>query len=315
MRTLIPLSMLGAVLLLGAPASAVVTIDWTFVGNPGNAADNTGFGAVGYGYNIGTYEVTNAQYAEFLNAVAAAGQADPNALYSTSMDSGLGGITRTVIGPDYSYAAIAFREDMPVNYVSFYDAARFANWLHNGQLTGAQDNTTTEDGAYTFSGPTTVGARNAGATIFLPSEDEWYKAAFYSPPSTSYFDYPAGSDTQTTCSAPTAAANSANCASAAGELTIVGSYPGSPSPYGTFDQGGNVYEWNEAIISGDRGIRSGAYFSGAINLAATSGLGFDPTSGIDAIGIRVAPEPGKDLLLVAGVLGVFGLAGWRRARA
>jgi hypothetical protein len=61
---------------------------------------------------------------------------------------------------------------MPVNFVSWYDCLRFANWLHNGQPTGAQDSTTTEDGAYDLSLGSSV-VRKAGATAFLTSEDEW----------------------------------------------------------------------------------------------------------------------------------------------
>jgi formylglycine-generating enzyme required for sulfatase activity len=102
---------------------------------------------VAYEYNIGTYEVTNSQYAEFLNAVA---DTDTNALYNTGMGSGFGGITRSGSAGSYSYSAIAGRGEMPVGMVSFWDALRFANWLQNDQLTGAQDGTTTEDGAYTI---------------------------------------------------------------------------------------------------------------------------------------------------------------------
>jgi formylglycine-generating enzyme required for sulfatase activity len=91
--------------------------------------------------------------------------------------------------------------------------------------------------------------RNGGATIFLTSENEWYKAAYYSALATSYLDYPAGSNTPTTCAAPSATPNTANCQGAVANLTIKGSYTGSASPYGTFDQGGNVSEWNEAIIN------------------------------------------------------------------
>src|SRR4029450_9029661 len=123
--------------LVVASSASAVTMDWTFVGNPGNAGDNTNFGhgAVGYSYNIGTYEATNAQYAEFLNARRAIGpdSLDPFGLYSTNMDStNYGGITRSGVPGLYTYTAIAGRENMPVNYVSFYDALRFANWLHNG---------------------------------------------------------------------------------------------------------------------------------------------------------------------------------------
>ena len=145
---------------------------------PGQRRDYTGYGSVADVFRV-RYEVTtNAQYAEFLNAVAAT---DTYGLYNTSMGSGYGGITRSGSSGSYTYSAIADWENMPVNYVSFWDALRFANWLHNGQPTGAQDDSTTEDGAYTL----TPGhreqsrQRNAGARVFLPSEDEWYKAAYY----------------------------------------------------------------------------------------------------------------------------------------
>jgi Sulfatase-modifying factor enzyme 1 len=214
----VPLIRWGCLLssLIASSASSV-TLAWTLIGNPGNACDpqlDVCAGAVGYAYQIGTYEVTNAQYAEFLNAVAAT---DANTLYNTNMGSGLaGGITRSGDPGSYSYAPIAGRENMPVNYVSFYDALRLANWLQNGQPTGAQGAGTTETGAYTITAQGIADnsiTRNAGATIFLTSEDEWYKAAYYAPVSTSYFNYPMGSDSggDEVCSAPTATANRANC--------------------------------------------------------------------------------------------------------
>jgi hypothetical protein len=71
-----------------------------------------------------------------------------------------------------------------VDFVSFWNALRFANWLHNGQPRGLQDETTTEDGAYTLTPTGIVNntiTRNPGAVVFLPSENEWYKAAYYDP--------------------------------------------------------------------------------------------------------------------------------------
>ncbi len=309
-RLSLALGLGGMALSLGGAASAV-TIDWTFVGDPGNAADSTSFGSVASGYNIGTYEVTNAQYAEFLNAVA---DTDTNVLYNTGMGSGFGGITQSGSSGSYTYSVIVGRADMPVNFVSFYDSLRFANWLHNGQLTGVQDSTTTEDGAYTFTGATSVGARNAGATIFLTSENEWYKAAYYDALSTSYFDYPAGTDTPTVCASPTATANRANCGFV-GDLTDVGSYTGSASPYGTFDQGGNLWEWNEAISGSNRGIRGGTFnFFDADLLNTSARLFASSANDVEDVGFRVAsiPEPGTGLLMMTGMLG---LAGWRRRRA
>src|SRR5262245_47576131 len=161
-------------LLITSSASAV-SMDWTPIGDFGNAADSTGFGAVAYSYSIGTYEVTNGQYAEFLNAKAAS---DPLGLYNTGMGSGTGGIPRAGVSGSFTYSAIAGRQDMPVNFVSFFDGLRFANWLSNGQGVGD-----TETGSYTLLGGTAIPSngftvtRDAGATIVLTSEDEGYKAA------------------------------------------------------------------------------------------------------------------------------------------
>jgi sulfatase modifying factor 1 len=283
------------------------------VGNPGNACEDEPqgcFGAVAYSYSIGKYEVSNTEYVRFLNSIAAT---DTTGLYNTNMGvSSFGGITRSGGSGAYTYSAIAGRENMPVNYVSFYDVLRFANWLHNGQPTGAQSSTTTEDGAYTFSGPTTVGARNGGAKFAVATEDEWYKAAYYSAGVSNYFAYPAGSNIQITCAAPTATTNQANCNSAVGDLTNRGSYTGSSSPYGTFDQGGNVLEWTETITTGtNRGIRGG-YFGSAPNALSGSIRGNgSPLSEAESIGFRVVPEPDAAVLFFAGVLGVLGLAGCR----
>jgi len=303
------LRVLGLMLLLCAPASAV-TIDWTAIGDPGNACDTQSqgcFGAVGHGYQISTYEVTNAQYAEFLNAVA---DTDANGLYHTNMGTGLGGITRSGSAGSHAYAPVAGREDRPVNYVSWYDALRFANWLHNGQPdTGSQSAATTEAGSYTFSGTTAVGTRNANATIVLPTEDEWYKAAYYAVSSTSYFDYPAGFDVQTVCASPSALPNTATCNGAG--LQPVGSYTGSASPYGTFDQGGNVWEWTETASGGALVMRGGSYATNAANLAAASQISNFAGLQDSWFGFRVAavvpvPEPGTGLLVAVGLLGLCG---------
>jgi len=273
------------ILAIGGTAQAV-NIEWVAVGDPGNAADNTGHGAVSYEYRIGKYEVTNAQYVDFLNAVAAT---DTYELYNTYMSGEYGGITRSGSPGSYTYSTIAGRENMPVVEVDFYDTLRFANWLHNGQLTGAQDDSTTEDGAYTMiaesypGGPFIV--RNPWAKVLLPSEDEWYKAAYFN--GTAYFDYPVGSDTQTTCALPGATPNTANCDFAVGNLTDVGSYTGSASPYGTFDQGGNVQEWNEGILGTSRVLRGGDY-TPPNELSATDFSAYGPTSYAPYFGFRVA---------------------------
>jgi formylglycine-generating enzyme len=186
--------------LLAPPVSATVIIDWVPIGNAGNAADTppsncfaAGCGSVAYDYQISMYEVTNAQYVELLNAKAAS---DPLGLYNTSMGSNAtyGGITRSGVSGSYTYAVKSGFADKPVTFVSFYDSLRFANWLNNGQESGD-----TETGSYTLLGGTatpsngTTVTRNGGANIVLPSENEWYKAAYYSPGGV-YFDFPTGTD-------------------------------------------------------------------------------------------------------------------------
>ena len=117
--------------------------------------------------------------------------------------------------------------------VTFWDSVRFTNWLHNGQPTGAQGPSTTEDGAYTLT-PAGIAAntipRNPEATIFLPNEDEWYKAAYFD--GTSYFDYPTGTDVPTACAAPGTSTNAANCDYAEGHadrpLSLVSFVPPLP---------------------------------------------------------------------------------------
>src|SRR5205085_1518744 len=123
-------------------------IRFVTVGDPGNDPDFNDKGAVVYNYRIGKFEINNSQYAAFLNAVAAD---DPHSLYSSNMTfNPHGGITRSGSPGDFSYAPKPGMEHQPVVWVDFYDALRFCNWLHNGQPTAVEDESTTEDGAYTL---------------------------------------------------------------------------------------------------------------------------------------------------------------------
>jgi formylglycine-generating enzyme required for sulfatase activity len=330
---------LALVLLAAGAVQAAITIDTVTVGDPGNTADThgAGYGAVAYAYNIGKYEVTAGQYTAFLSAV---GGSDTYALYNTNMsntDSG-SGITRSgggTVGNPYTYSLATAFTNRPVNYVSWGDAARFANWLHNGQPTGDQGLTTTEDGAYYLNGATTdvqllAVSRKAGATWAITSEDEWYKAAYYKGGGTNegYWDYPTGSDTAPGQDMTDASGNNANCYTApyaypidSGKYTTVaGEFENSDSPYGTFDQGGNVWEWNEAVMYSYRGVRGGSFSWGDIgcgiglNLHAEYRLNYSSTDWPDEndfVGFRVSevPEPATMSLLALG-----GLMALRRRR-
>ena len=304
-------------------ARAAITIDLVQVGNPGNAADTTTYGAVSYAYAIATTEVNLFQYTAFLNAVAAT---DTHSLYNTDMGTNaeIVGITQTGSSGNYIYAVMGTGA-RPVTYVTWFDAARFANWVANGQTTGAQGNATTENGAYTLSGTmsgvsVTKNAVNpntsATTTYWIPSENEWYKAAYYQPAAQggdtdSYWLYPTASNTLG--GNTIGVADSANYFNAGyaqthnglpTRLTDGGAYGNnSASYYGTSDQGGNAREWNDAVTGSSRGLRGGSWKHVESNLRSSTLSTNDPTLENDVVGFRVAssvPEPSTAVLMVIG---------------
>lgn len=309
--------------LLVLSAKATVTIDYVTVGNRGNAADATGYGAVGYDYRISRNETTIGQYAEFLNAVAST---DTYNLYNAGMNSSLvNGISRSGSSGSYSYTVAAGSANRPIAFVNFFDAARFCNWLHNGQPTGGQTASTTEDGSYTLNG-TNFGwfTRNAAAKVWIPSESEWYKAAYYDPNKGGigiggYWSYPTSSDSLAGNSIGVAhSANyydgdyvqSGNSGVPGIHATTDGGAYGanSASPYGTNDQGGNVWEfWESDQSGGQPGLRGGSFAPSDTFLASSFQAPGGENAEANNIGFRVAsvaPVPEASTALL-GLLGLF----------
>lgn len=294
----------SSVLVLSAGiAAAEVNLDWVTVGDPANADDvrGDGYGGVGYEYQIGRYEITNRQYREFLNAVAV--QGDPHEVYDPLMADVNGGIARTGEPGSYRYLpkdGDAAWDTRPVNYVNFYDALRFINWLHNGRPVAAQDRNTTEDGVYDMSIGSSM-VRQAGARVFMPNEDEWYKAAFYKGGSADagYWEYATQSDTVPDNNPPELdSGNSANHYAtdyAVGPpyfTTDVGAYQQSESPYGTYDQSGNVWEWSETVVDGKwQVVRGGPWLYDSSFLSAESRVFGLPVGTCNDTGFRVARIP------------------------
>jgi formylglycine-generating enzyme required for sulfatase activity len=329
-------------------------IQWVTVGDPGTVADTTGSpnpaGTVGYVFKIMTFEWKNSQYVDFLNAVDPDGT-NPNSVYNGNMGGNArGGISFTSGAASGSkYAVRSNMGDKPVNFVSWFNAARVANWLHNGGMNvvstdataGAPQNT----GAYTL-GTATSGmapAKNIAAQYWIPTENEWYKAAYFkgSGTNTGYWQYP----TQVTGTAPNAVGattvgtgssggvspvttgNFVNSTRAAdwnsqdGNVTSVGTN-GGPSAYGAFDMGGNVYEWNDldGTAGTARGIRGGSWLFVATEASSSIRYTDSTATSPQDYGFRLAspvavPEPSTWVMAGIGIA----CAGWgairRRKRA
>jgi len=275
------------------------TIEFVSIGNAGNAADTTGYGAVPYQYRVGTYEITQ-------NAI------------DKATNSGLADVT-----------AGRWSGSQPAANISWYEAAAFVNWLNTS--TGKQKayDLTFSNGSWSmelWSGGNewTEGGtnlyRNKNAYYFLTSENEWYKAAYYNPAGSDYFLYPTASD-----SAPTSVASGTDAGTAVyktgGTAPAIVDSAGGLSPYGTMGQGGNVFEWNESAFdgansspSGTRAVRGGGWGSTEVGLRSSFRVHYDPTFVYDDIGFRVAsvPEPSTyALLLMTGA----GWLLWRRRKA
>ena len=270
------------------------SIDFVTIGNAGNAADTTGApnpaGGVNYEYAISKYAISE----RLVNTV--------NTLSSSGLDDGLG------ISIDTRGA------NKPATSVSWHEAARFVNWLNTNQ--GYSPAYKFVEDTFQLWDQNDAGFdsdnhfRNSLAQYFLPSADEFYKAAFYDPALGQYFDHATGSNV-----APTAVTHGTISKSAVyGQPLSSGpadvDLAGGLSPYGTMGQSGNVTEWEESALDGMnsfagelRGMRGGHWQNTANVLTNSSRFSAVPHLEFDKVGFRVAskavavPEPSGFMLL------------------
>ena len=311
--------------------SGNASIGFVSVGDSGNTSDGH-HGAVPYSYQIGKYDVTVAQYTEFLNAVAAT---DVYNLYNSNMANPATsaqqvgcGILRSGNSGSYVYSVVDGHGNFPVNWVSWASAARFCNWLSNGQAVGLEGVGTTENGSYTINGATTSGvlltvARNSDARYVLPSIDEWFKAAYYKGggAQAGYWTFPTRSNSTPSNLVSASGTNNANYNSAGlnqsdmftdpvNYLTAVGTFSSSSGPYGTFDQGGDVAQWTELDPQLSLfGIYGGRFDLGSIDFHRGTSAATGPLFVNWGAGFRIAsvPEPNSAslALLLFGLASVF----------
>lgn len=249
-----------------------INVDFVSIGNAGNAADSTSYGAVGYNYRIGQTEVTIDQFSA----------------------SGIGN------GNEGEWSALG--GTAPAVKISWHEAGQFCNWLTSGDA---------NLGAYTISGGAVSAVDRAAAistygTVYvLPTEDEWYKAAYYT--GSGYSLYANGTST-----APVAEVDAIyNRASVTGPWTVG---TGAVEQNGTLNMMGNIWEQLESAFDGsldssgeDMAYRGGDYFLGASKLVSGNREPDSPDSEWSNLGFRVVaiPEPGTISLMSLSTMGLF----------
>jgi hypothetical protein len=287
------------------------TMEFVTIGNPGNAADLTGIpnpaGAVGYTYGIGKFEVSEDMIAKF------------NASQSLQITKDTRGTAK------------------PATSVSWNEAARFVNWLNTSTggfaaykftTSGVNDNIALWTDADTLDYQAANPYRSKRATYVLPSYNEWYKAAYYNPSNSTYYEYTNGSNT-----APTAVASGTGAGTAvyngqqSGPADV--DQAGGLSPYDVMGLGGNVEEWEESpedlsntSSSSPRGFRGGSWGGNSSDLSVLSRGNKDPSIGNGSLGFRVAtlsssappavPEP--SMMVIGTLFGIGGLMAKRRMK-
>jgi formylglycine-generating enzyme required for sulfatase activity len=274
---------------------AQFTIDFTTIGNPGNAADTTGYGSVGYTYRIGTYAISQSQI-------------------DKATASGLAYVTA---GP--------WSGDQPAANMSWYESAAFVNWLNTSKGFQPAYNLTWSGSTWSMALWTVTDAgydannlyRNSLAKYFLPSENEFYKAAYGKNDGSGYYLYPTAS-----VYAPTAVASGTSLGTAVygqsfgqGPATVY--QAGGLSSYGTMGQGGNIWAWVESAFyepnnspTENRRFCGGSWHDNGSPMQCFSRDGNEPGTENSDVGFRVAsvdsvPEPSTYALFGLGAIGML----------
>ena len=280
------------------------TIDFVPIGNAGNANDagaggglySSPYGGVSYGFNMGVTEVSQDWITKATNL-------------------GMANVT-----------AGAWAGNQPAANMTWYEAAAFVNWLNTStgrpaayQLNGTNTLLTLWSSGQAWQAGGENLYRHKDAYYFLPSENEWYKAAYHQNDgvTANYWDYATGSNSIPTAVASGTGAGTAVYNGQPGPVDV--NNDGGLSPYGTRGQNGNVFEWNESALDGinnspseNRELRGGYWTNTESFLRASVRSSNSPSFSVDNVGFRVAsvPEPSSTVLMLSA--GVLALARRRR---
>lgn len=273
----------------------IFNIDFVNIGDPNNSPytliDNRGpsyYGGVSYEYGLSIYSISQNQI-------------------DLAKSNGLTGV----------YAG-AWSGNKPAANITWYEAATFVNWLNTSkgfhQAYNLSDGTpfsawnswdTGYDPSNTF--------RNKGAKYVLPSEDEWFKAAYYGGGG-SYTVYPTGNQKPQPVSSGTNAGSSVYYSSSPADVNNAG----GPSGFGVIGIGGNVTEWMEGNYNrsdsspaSPRAVRGNSFKSESdVPLMANQRGYMNPSwEGIDmgfrVVSLNTVPEPSTYALFGLGAVGVL----------
>lgn len=261
------------------------TLEFETIGDAGNTAGSGGYGAVAYDFRVSTHEISED-------------------VLQRAVNSGLTGVTGG-----------AWTGDQPAAFVDWFEAAAFVNYLNTDRgFTAAYDlswdgeswsmNLWSSTDAWQLGGENLY--RHKDAFYFLPSENEWFKAAYYKGGGTNagYWSYPTQADIPPSAVASGVLAGTAVFDGQAEPASVFAN--GGLAAYGQRGMGGNISEWTESAwdgsnnsVSEDRTVRGGDWFNSVDPLASDYRDINAPLYESDFIGIRVAsvPEPPTVALL------------------
>jgi formylglycine-generating enzyme required for sulfatase activity len=262
-------------------------------------------------YEIGTYEVTNAQVAavyNWANGLGLIDTVDANAVthngvellslgspyWSQIIYNGVSGQLEVRTRDGFPLA------DHPVVLITWYGSVAFCNWL-----------SLLEGRAPVYDLATWSRVTPTGGGYRLPTEAEWERAAGWDATADRQWRYGTGSDSITWWGDANYSQSNPLALTSQPYTTPVGFYAGITSPVGCYDMSGNVWERCEDWYSSNfystgqtqdpinktggelRVLRGGSWESSALSLRSACRLYTVPANTLGSIGFRVVRGSGS----------------------